>query len=65
MSIDFDAITLKMLKNTLNFLKMDNKKIILDIYPSYSGKTKAIFLMNFVRAPAQELEQKTLFLDLS
>jgi hypothetical protein len=31
---------------------MDDKKIILDKYPSYSGKTKfitVIFLMNFVR----------------
>jgi hypothetical protein len=48
---------------TLNLLKLDNKKIILDKYPSYSAKTKlikVIFLMNFVRGPTHELQQKTL-----
>jgi hypothetical protein len=42
-------------------MKMDVKKIILDKYPSYSGKTKfikAIFLINFVDVPPQELEKK-------
>jgi hypothetical protein len=38
-------------------MKMDVKKIILDKYPSYLGKTKfvnVIFLMNFVRLPPEE-----------
>jgi hypothetical protein len=38
-SIDFDVISLKIL---VKLRKTDDKKIILDKYPSYSGKTKFI-----------------------
>jgi hypothetical protein len=43
-------------------MKTDDKKIILDKYPSYSGKTKIIkanFLMNFVRLPTPTAKTKT------
>jgi hypothetical protein len=46
-------LTRFLLRKTLNILKMDDKKIILDKYPSYSGESEfieVIFLMNFVRA---------------
>jgi hypothetical protein len=65
---NFDNFSLKMSGKAWIFFKMGDKKILLGIHPSYSGKTKITkvnFLMNFVRAPHQRARTNNVCLKLA